>query len=218
MSILLILFILTKIVRAFRVVSIMAEYIRAFIAVEIPPEIQERAGKLIARLDEAPVKAKWVTPRQLHWTVKFLGEIKLLEVPAVCKAVSAAVEPFTPFDLEAQGAGAFPSLERPRTVWIGAGPGAEQMVTLHDAIEEELSKIGFRAEGRRFRPHLTIGRIRQGGAGLQALADLLRQNEDYDGGLSTVFEVAILSSQLTREGPVYEPLGYAELKGREDVE
>jgi 2'-5' RNA ligase len=195
----------------------MAEYIRAFVAVEIPPEIQERAGKLIGRLREAPVKASWVAPLQLHWTVKFLGEVRLLEVPAICKAVSAAVEPLAPFDLEALGAGAFPSVERPRTVWIGAGLGSEEMVTLHDAIEHELSKIGFRAEGRRFRPHLTIGRIRQGGSGLQALGNLLRENENFDGGLSTVFEVAILSSQLTREGPIYEPLGYAELKGRDEV-
>lgn len=193
----------------------MAELVRAFIAVEIPPEIRERAAKLITRLRTAPVKATWVSPHQLHWTMKFLGEVRLLDLPDICQAVTTAVTPLAPFDLEARGAGAFPTADRPRTAWIGTGQGTEAMVTLHDAIQRELGQLGFRREGRRFRPHLTIGRIRQVGPGTHELAQLLQENADFDGGLSTVFELAILSSQLTREGPVYEPLGFAELKGGE---
>lgn len=193
----------------------MAELVRAFVAVEIPPEIRERAARLIARLRAAPVKATWVSPQTLHWTLKFLGDVPLVDMPEICQAVSAAVEPLAAFDIEARGAGAFPTPERPRTVWIGAGEGNDAMVALHDAVETELAKVGFRREGRRFRPHLTIGRIRQAGAGMRDLARLLQENADFDGGLSTVFEVAIISSQLTKEGPIYEPLGFAELRGKD---
>ena len=89
----------------------------------------------------------------------------------------------------------------------------EQMVELHGAVEKALARLGFREEGRRFRPHITLGRVREGGAPPSQLAEALQANADFDGGLSTVFEVTVFSSVLGREGPVYEPLGHLDLKG-----
>ncbi len=137
----------------------------------------------------------------------------MLDVPQICRAVSDAVRPLAPFDIDAYGVGAFPDRQRPRTVWIGTDDGTEQMIALHDAVETELAKIGFRTEGRRFRPHLTIGRVRGDRGGLAELAELIGQEAAFDGGRATVFELSILSSTLTREGPIYEPLGHAELLG-----
>jgi 2'-5' RNA ligase len=192
----------------------MRKTVRTFVAVEIPPEIQSRAGTLINKLQPTSAKVKWVEPEHLHWTLKFLGEVDLRETPAICAAVSRAVAPFKPFDVETLGAGAFPDVTRPRTVWLGMGLGAEQMIAMHDAIDHELEPLGYRAENRRFRPHLTIGRVRQSSPeGILELARLIQQNADYDGGLSSVFEVAVFSSQLDRNGPTYEPLGHAELLG-----
>jgi 2'-5' RNA ligase len=87
------------------------------------------------------------------------------------------------------------------------------MVELHGAVEKALAKLGFREEGRRFRPHITLGRVREGGSPPSELAEALQANADFDGGLSTVFEVTVFSSVLRREGPVYEPLGHLDLKG-----
>jgi 2'-5' RNA ligase len=82
-------------------------------------------------------------------------------------------------------------------------------------VEAALGEIGFRIERRRFRPHLTIGRVRQGPDGMDELAELIRQNADFDGGMSTVYETAVLTSELTREGPVYELLAHAQLGGKD---
>jgi RNA 2',3'-cyclic 3'-phosphodiesterase len=192
----------------------MTDIVRTFIAVEIPGEVKSRASQLIARLEVAPAKVKWVAPRHMHWTLKFLGDVDMLETPQICEAVARAVEPLAPFDVEARGAGAFPDAERPRTVWIGMGAGSAEMIELHDAIESELAKLGYRAENRRFRPHLTIGRVRNSPAGIEELASLLKENADFASGLSTVYEVVIFSSELGPDGPTHEPLGHAELKGR----
>ncbi len=191
----------------------MADLVRAFVAVEIPFEVKDRAGQLIARLSTSSAKVKWVSPRHLHWTLKFLGDVDMLEVPAICQAVSRAVTPFAPFDVEARGAGAFPDPDRPRTVWIGMGEGSESMIALHDAIERELIPLGYRGENRRFRPHLTVGRVRQSPSGIEELADLIRAQADFDGGLSTVYEVVVFSSELGPDGPTYDPLSHAELRG-----
>jgi 2'-5' RNA ligase len=192
----------------------MSETVRTFIAVEIPTEVKERACRLIDQLSVTPAKVKWVGPSAMHWTLKFLGDIDLLETPKVCAAVARAVEPIAPFDVEACGAGAFPDTRRPRTVWIGMGQGADEMIDLHDRIEAELATLGYRPEGRRFRPHLTIGRVRSSPQGIGELGQLIARHADFESGLSTVFEVVVFSSQLSRDGPTHEPLGHAELRGR----
>ena len=191
----------------------MPDIVRTFIAVEIPGEVKNRASQLIAQLRTAPANVKWVAPRHMHWTLKFLGDVDLLDTPKICQAVARAVEPLAPFDVEARGAGAFPDASRPRTVWIGVGAGGEQMIELHDAIEHELAPLGYRPENRRFRPHLTIGRVRNSPTGIDELGRLIEQHATFASGLSTVYEVLIVSSELGHDGPTYELLGHADLKG-----
>jgi len=79
-------------------------------------------------------------------------------------------------------------------------------------VEAKLAEIGFRPEARRYRPHLTIGRVR-GHSGLAELSERIEAEAAFDGGLTTIYDVAVLSSELTREGPVYQPLGHADLRG-----
>lgn len=191
----------------------MPSLVRTFVAVEIPREVQDKAGKLIAALKDTPAKVRWVEPQTLHWTLQFLGDVDLREIPAVCDRVAKAVAPFAPFDVAAHGVGAFPDAERPRTLWIGMQEGSDEMIALHDAVGAALGQIGFRQEARRFRPHLTIGRVRSSPGGIGELAARLAENAGFDGGLTTISEVVVLSSELTRHGPVYELLGHGDLLG-----
>ena len=191
----------------------MSNMLRTFIAVEIPFEVKDRAHKLIAQLRDTQANVKWVATQHMHWTLKFLGNLDMLDIPPVCEAVKRAVEPLAGFDIEAKGAGAFPDVRRPRTVWIGTGRGSDQMIVLHDAIDFELAKLGYRGENRRFRPHLTIGRVRQSPEGIDELGRLIEQHADFDGGVALVDEVVVFSSELSAGGPTYEPLCHAELKG-----
>jgi 2'-5' RNA ligase len=192
----------------------MARTLRTFIAVETSPEVRTKAQQLIKTLAQSPAKVKWVEPHNLHLTLKFLGEIELLEVPKICQAMTRATADLPPFDLEALGAGAFPNLASPRTVWIGGGQGSEEMITLHDRLEAELAPLGFRREQRRFRPHLTIGRVRNSPQGIDELAQLLAERREFAAGSTDVAEVVLFSSELERDGPTYEPLHHALLAGR----
>lgn len=188
----------------------MQRRIRTFVAVEAPGDVCGSAARLIARLRTAPAKVRWVEP-PLHFTLKFLGDVDILEIPEVCRAVADAVADIPPFDLEIRGVGAFPNLDRPRTLWIGTGSGTDEMVQLHQRIEKSLTPLGFRAEGRRYRPHLTIGRVRNGPEGIAELGRGVQDEADYRAGEMLVDELSVFSSRLERTGPVYEVLGRAEL-------
>jgi len=191
----------------------MKKTLRTFVAVEISKPIRTCAGELIAALEGTAADVKWVETHNLHLTLKFLGDVHQREVLDVCRAVGEGAARVEPFDLEIRGAGAFPNIARPRTVWIGAGEGEGQMVVLHDRIEAELAKLGYREEHRRFQTHLTIGRVRGAGPSIAELGGLLQQHAEDVLGVMTVRKATVFCSTLTREGPVYEVLGTAELGG-----
>jgi 2'-5' RNA ligase len=153
---------------------------------------------------------KWVESENLHWTLQFLGDVDERDLPEVCSAVAAAACEIEAFEIETHGAGAFPSPDRPRTLWIGAGEGARSMSVLHAAIERRLKKRGYRGEERRFVPHITIGRARGKGRP-QALTSELIALADYDAGTMLVDEVTVYASVLGREGPEYRVLSRAPL-------
>jgi 2'-5' RNA ligase len=187
--------------------------IRAFVAVQISPPIRDRAKKLIELLRVTEAKVKWVEPQNLHLTLKFLGDVESIELPRICKAVADATAPLPPFEVLVAQAGAFPSGERPRTIWLGATQGQDEMVELHQRVERALSPLGFREEQRRFRPHLTLGRVRQSPYGIPQLGELLQQHRDYEAGAMFVSDVVVVSSELSRTGPVYDPLATIDLAG-----
>ena len=192
----------------------MKRTVRTFLAVEIDAAVRNRAEGLIKTLAAAGADVKWVEAKNLHFTMKFLDEVALNEIPRISAAVARAAATIEPFDLEVRGAGAFPHAARPKTVWLGAGVGAEAMIALHGALERALGKFGFRKEHRRFTPHLTLGRVRSSGPAVEALGDLLKSQADFSAGQCRAREVVMFSSDLTSEGPLYEALSRAKLGGK----
>ena len=184
--------------------------IRTFIAVTASPAIRQAALKLTSLLGPVTSDVKWVAPENLHWTLQFLGEVEQLEIHSVCNAVLAAALEVDPFDLEARGAGAFPAPDRPRTLWIGAGTGAQAMVALHDTIQRKLTRLGYRSEQRRFVPHITLGRVGRDSPPRPLVRELAGLAE-YEAGSMLVDEVTVFASKLTSDGPIYEVLARAPL-------
>jgi 2'-5' RNA ligase len=192
----------------------MARTLRSFIAVELSPNVRARAAQLIKALSAAEAKISWVQPDNLHLTLVFLGDVQLEEVPQICQAMNRAVAELPPFDLEVRGCGAFPDSARPRTVWLGVGRGSEETIALHASLEAALADVGYRPEGRRYRPHLTLGRVRQAPRNSGALIRLLEEHQNYVADVMSVSDITLFSSELTKDGPVYDPLGTAELSGQ----
>ena len=189
----------------------MKHKIRAFVAVDVGKAVRKTAAGLIGEFSGIPADVKWVDPEKMHLTLKFLGEVDAREMHHVCRAVKEAAGGVKPFKLAIQGTGAFPNANRPRTIWLGAGEGDEQIGELAERIESSLEKIGYRREARRFTAHLTIGRVRRGGPGVTEIGELIRKYADFAVGQATVREAVVFSSELTRSGPIYEVLSRAAL-------
>ena len=185
---------------------------RAFIAVNLTAPMRADLSKLMDKLAKADADVKWVEPHNLHITLKFLGEVSYTETAQVCRAAGRAAETVEPFSLTLGGVGAFPKIEKPRTLWVGVDEGSEPLCKLQEAVEKQMAKLGYRPEAKRYIPHITIGRARYGG-GIDELSKLLTEYEAFaiDEPVM-VRELIVYSSELTKNGPVYESIGKLPLK------
>lgn len=187
---------------------------RTFIAVGVNDEI--RAGALLAieQLRATAPSFRWVAEENLHYTLHFLGDLTDQEVVDVCARVNRVADSCEPFSLQAAGVGAFPSVDRPRTLWVGAGRGAQEMIALQEALGQQLLDLGFRGENRRFVPHLTIGKLSgRGGRPPTDLASDLEKLATLDAGSMLVDQVTVFASKLHRDGPEYHVLARCDLVG-----
>ena len=117
--------------------------LRTFIAVEVSSDVIGRAQKLIQQLTPLDDNVRWADPRAFHLTLSFLGDVELLELPKICQAMRTAVGELPPFDVVVHGAGAFPSVDRPRTIWLGIREGRDELRAMQSRLQDELSKLGF---------------------------------------------------------------------------
>jgi RNA 2',3'-cyclic 3'-phosphodiesterase len=184
---------------------------RTFIAIDPGKAIRDRVESLQENLAKTGAGIKWVPHDNLHLTLLFLGEVDQRDLTNVCHAVSDVTVAQTAFGMSIEGAGAFPNLRRPRTLWVGVGTGAQEVCALHDALEKPLLKLGcYRREERGYTPHLTLGRVRAERVP-DELGAALKKYAGWKAGESQVTEVLVMGSELTPEGSVYTVLSRARL-------
>ena len=178
--------------------------IRAFIAIEIDPQLVRRISAVVADLRPRIAGIRWVSQNNFHLTLKFLGNIEENKIEPIAAALELALRPFPRFTINAKGLGVFPDGRRPRVLWIGLE--GKKLLELASKIETVLDPLGFSPEKREFQPHLTVGRWRQFDHASTKLAGVLEKWQGYEFGESMMTEVIFFQSELKREGAIYHPL------------
>lgn len=168
---------------------------RAFVGIPVSEEIREKVKKLEEEIKIEGVKI--VEPENLHWTVKFLGEIGEREVERV-KEVIENVEK-KDIEIEVKGVGVFPNISRIRVIWLGVGEGREAFTDFIKRVNEKLSGIGKESE---VVPHLTIGRVKFV-KDRKKLIDSIEKIKNACLGKMAVRELVLYESKLTPKGPIY---------------
>ena len=184
---------------------------RAFIAVDLAPEIKSAVEALVRALRRKGGDVAWVKPEAMHLTLKFLGDIAAGRIPSLAdrlRAVAAATRPFT---LQVVGVGAFPNLAHPRALWIGVA--APALRSLADAVEAACVAEGFAAERRALCPHVTLGRIRAHSRRGAPDLTLLTPDGGREFGVAPVESLVLFHSELRSEGARHTVLATYPLAG-----
>lgn len=194
--------------------NIKMETIRAFIAIELPAELRQELTRLQAELKvDNRLRIKWVNPNGIHLTLKFLGNIPISDTDRITQAMTDTARLITPFYLKTETLGAFPNLKRAQVVWVGLGGETDKLKQLQQLIETNLTQLGFTAEQRQFKPHLTLARLGSevSPAERQHLGEFIASTRFDMGERMKVDSINLIRSQLTREGAVYSRISSAEL-------
>jgi len=138
--------------------------IRCFIGLPLPEAWQQGLDALALRLaGRLASRISWTRPGNWHVTLKFLGEVEQSRLPGIHEALRGV--DFTPFMLRLGAAGSFSSRGAPRTLWAGLSEGAEACSQLAGKVDRALAQCGFEVQARDFRPHVTLGRVKQAAGG-----------------------------------------------------
>ena len=178
---------------------------RVFLAVNLPDGVRRELHRSTRHIREAAQSVAWVRAEQLHFTVRFLGEVSEELVSRLSEELAPVLATHEAFDIELAGAGAFPAVERPRVIWVGVHDPT-RLQSLAAKVEGVVRALGFPAEAREFVPHLTLGRVKRplSGTELQALT---RAVIGYGARFALrVTGVDLMSSVLRPQGPLYTML------------
>jgi RNA 2',3'-cyclic 3'-phosphodiesterase len=181
---------------------------RLFLAVFPPAEVQRGAYGLIEALRRPGDGVSWVKSENLHYTMRFLGEVGEDGARRAADSALEAASGSMAFPATLGGLGAFPDPRRARVIWVGMSQGAEPLVALAQDLDRSLGRRGFAPEGRRFTAHLTLGRVRETRPGPAAAADWTARLAAVDASVGplarfTVDRICVVESRLSPHGSIY---------------
>ena len=133
---------------------------RLFVAVTPPAETRDLLAAVLADVfgKEGP-PGKVAPPDNWHLTLRFLGPTDEVTYERLLAELDAADLGGT-FGMELGELGAFPNARHATVLWVGVTAGAGHLGDLAAVVEASVQGVGFEQEGRPYRPHLTLSRIR----------------------------------------------------------
>ncbi len=185
---------------------------RAFFCLELDPSIKASMQHLARPLQRAAARVSWVKPENYHLTLKFLGEIDPGTLPKLHDIAEATVRHISPFSYVLECAGAFPNLQKPRVIWIGAARVPAALVGLHSQLEDHLHELGFDRE-RQFTAHITLGRVKEESRTLLENLGARLQKLDRFQFTAHASHLTLMESQLTPHGSIYKPVFHSPFAG-----
>ncbi|MFN2400690.1 MAG: RNA 2',3'-cyclic phosphodiesterase [Gemmatimonadaceae bacterium] len=185
---------------------------RLFVAINLPAVERSAIRAATRRMRDVARGISWVSEDCLHVTIKFLGEQTDEGADTLSRALSNLAVWHRPLLLELGGLGAFPNLRKPRIIWLAVTPESK-LELLHHDVESACGVLGHELDGRPFRPHITLGRVRRPvtDAAARALAGEARAVRYR--GVAEAFSLDLMSSGLSKTGPRYGLIASAPLLG-----
>lgn len=174
---------------------------RLFLAINLPPEVKTGIDRLIRDLETKSRHVRWVRSEGLHLTLHFLGYLDAGEQAKLEQAIAEANHKFGPLEFALDRLGAFPDTHAPRVIFLSCRQlSGGSVFDLVEALRRILARQGIATDKRAWKPHITIGRVRES-----------RRNERLDLARlktpSVKFQVSsfeLMSSELKPEGATYE--------------
>ncbi len=175
---------------------------RLFLAVPIPPDVMDLVDRVTTSLKTEEWPIRWTAAGSAHITLHFLGEVEPERATLLQMSLAPVVSEHDAFELRTADLGVFPTMKRPRILWLGLYGPAHRLHTLRNAIGETLQSLDFELDERDFHPHITLGRLRN-------TQDT--RIRDLPAKIRARFEKAAETGEVTHKSPIPIPVSEVHL-------
>lgn len=134
---------------------------RLFVAIPMPPAVTGMVRDIVGRLSaDASLPVRWVEADQTHLTLQFIGEVPGEQAELIRMAIAPVFAAHQVFRLRTADLGVFPSIRRPRVLWVGLHGPIHRLESVRNDLTAALAGIEVPHDTTPYHPHLTIGRFR----------------------------------------------------------
>ena len=186
--------------------------IRLFIALKIEDDIKQKFNAIINDFKTKGGNIKWVDTRNMHITLKFLGNTDSNLVENISHLMEKSVSGFNLIQSDFTMLGGFPNLRKPKVIWVDLEKNRNQIIELANKIHDALEDLQINHSEKEFKPHLTLGRVKSYEE-LQNLTDYLATYK-FETIASSFNKVQLIQSTLTQRGPLYKTIKEVTLSER----
>jgi 2'-5' RNA ligase len=194
------------VVGLFKEDRIVMSVIRAFIAIDLSPDIRRMLEQVTRQLRDqlVDVPIRWVPVDNIHLTLMFLGDVSVKNLEMLTKVLQNEISMHHSFEFSVGGLGAFPNNRHARVLWVGVEAPAE-LVNVQRGIETAVSRLGYAREDRPFSAHLTLGRVARNATSkdVHLISEVLESTTVGFLGVTQVDEIHLLKSDLRPTGAIY---------------
>lgn len=177
--------------------------IRAFLAIDLEDNLKNQIEDIEDDFKGLNANIKYVEPANLHFTLKFFGDIDVDGLDLISSKIETVVKEFEPFEIAIEGCGAFPNKNHIKVIWLGCSDNG-LIKELHDKLDAEFSSIGIEKD-KKFSTHMTIGRMKSA-KNKEDVKDLIKKYENQSIGNMKVKSISLKQSTLKPSGPIYNDL------------
>lgn len=170
---------------------------RLFLAVPIPPDVIDLVERVTTSLKTEEWPIRWTSPGNVHITLHFLGEVEPERATLLRMSLGQVVSEHDAFELRTADLGVFPTMKRPRILWLGLYGPAHRLHTLREAFGETLVSLDYELDERDFHPHITLGRLRD---------TRNTRIRDLPAKIRARFERAAETGEVTHKSPIPIPV------------
>lgn len=176
--------------------------LRCFVAVDVDPEVARALEREIGHLQLAGGDVGWTSPKNLHITLRFLGDVAPEEIVTVARAIRKCCEGIEACRLRVHGVAAFPSADDPHVIVACVEDESGTVQELFRRLQVGMRELGFRPETKPLRLHITLGRVRSS-RNIEELKARLAASVDQAFGDISIDHVNLMMSDLKGKSPEY---------------
>lgn len=181
--------------------------IRAFLALNLNYKAVQAVQQVLEPLVARDFRdLRMIASGNWHLTLHFFGDLPTRQVEACAPVLAAIGQRHAPIELHFDALTLFPNLTRAHVLALLPARN-DALLALEQDVRESLAQAGFNVERRRFKPHVSVARIK---------GTRVPEADDLPAAVSVharFGHMALMQSELLESGARYTPLLTQALSG-----